>query len=153
MPSFNTDIYTGQASLNVKDRVDGTKVTGDRRQFQAIYTTTGTEAAADTINIVQLPIGATLLVETLRITSEGIGGTGATIATIGDSTSAGRYSATAVALTAAGTLLSVTGVNANEIAPYAVTSATNVITGTLALSSGSITAAKKVVIRGQYLMP
>lgn len=153
MPSFNTDIYAGQVSINVKDRVEGQRVTGDMRSFIATYTTTGAEVAADIINIVQLPVGAVLNADSLRVSTDGVGGTGCTFSKLGDAGDDDRYSATAVALTAAGTNLAVTGVNANAIAPFAVTKDTNVVQGTIALSSGSVTAGKKVVVRGNFRMP
>ena len=154
MPAaISTDIYAGQASPLVRERVEGQKVSGDIRSFLATYTATGAEAASDVLSIVQLPVGAVLLADTLRVSTDGVGGTTATLATIGDSGAAARYSATAVGITSAATFAAVTGVNANAIAPYTVTKDTNVITATLGLASGAFTAGKKVVIRGSYRMP
>jgi hypothetical protein len=153
MAALSTDIYVGQSSVNVKDRVDGNKVTGDMKTFTAIYTATGLEAVGDVLSIVQLPVGAILNADSLRVTTDGVGGTTATLATIGDAGTAARYSATAVALTAAGTNLTVTGVNANALTPYPVTKDTNVIQATLGLAAGAFTAGKKVLIRGNFRMP
>lgn len=153
MANFSSDTYTKQTSLLVRDRQDGNNVSGRIVAFKAKFTTTAAWAAADVLDIVQLPVGATLLVQSLRVSTDGVGGTGCTIAKIGDALDDDRYSATAVALTAAGTHLAVTGVNANAIAPYEVLSTSNVVKGVLALSSGSVTADKVVYITGSYLLP
>jgi hypothetical protein len=152
MASLNTDIYAGQIG-NVRDRVEGQKVTGDTKSFTVIYTTTGTEAVGDVLNIVALPIGSILHPEALRVSTDGVGGTTATLATIGDAGSANRYSSTAVGITSAGTAVTVTPQNAVSITPYAVTKDTNVVQATLGLASGAFTAGKKVLIRGAFRMP
>lgn len=152
MATLKTDIRAGQSG-NVRERVEGQKVTGDVKTFFATYTTTGAEAASDELEIVGLPVGAILLVDTLRVSTDGVGGTTATLATLGDKADPDRYSATAVGITNAASFSTVTGVNANAVAPYAVTASTNVVTATLGLASGSFTAGKKVAIRGSFRMP
>ena len=78
MPTFNTDVAAGQLAVttfSARDRVDGQRVTADRRYLEAVYTTTATEASGDIMRIGILPIGAYLLTEDCWFWSEGTGGT------------------------------------------------------------------------------
>lgn len=153
MATLQTDIAAGQQSPLVENRVDGQRVTGQRRYVTAILTLTGSEAAGDLIEIADIPVGAILVPGACRVTNEASGGTGTAISKIGDSADDDRYSATAIALTTAATALVTPVVATGIIAQYAVTAATRRIIGTLALSSGSTTAGRKVVFELAYRMP
>lgn len=152
MATTNTDVYAGQISGLHAGLPTGTQTGAQPSYLTATYTTLGTEAAADTINVGNLPIGARLLAAKSRVSSGAVGGTTATIATLGDSASASRYSATAVGITSAGSA-AFTPVAANEIALYVTTPTTNTIIATLGLASGSFTAGVKVVFVLEYLLP
>jgi hypothetical protein len=117
----------------------------------ATYTTTGAEAAADVLEIGDLPAGAQLIPGLSRVVSEGVGGTTATIAKLGDASDDDRYSATAIALTNAG-IVTVTPTNAIALTPYTITADTRRIKGVLGLAAGPVTAGKKVRIELIYKM-
>lgn len=152
MPTFKTALAAKQDSNNPRTRANGFETSAGLQVLTATYTTVGTEAADDVISIADLPVGAVLIPSLSRVISEGIGGTGATAATIGDASDVDRYSATAVALTAAG-IVAVTPTAAIALTPHVITEATKRITATLALASGSITAAKKIRFELVYKMP
>lgn len=151
MANLNTDIYAGQIG-NVGGRPEGQRVTGDVLFLQALYTTTGAEAAADVINIGLLPIGAIIIPHLSRVSCEALGGTGTAISKIGDAADDDRYSATSIAVTSAAST-AVTPVAGGETSLYKVISETNVLKATVALSSGSVTAGKKLLFLIAYRMP
>lgn len=146
MANFNSDIATQQASGRGDTRINGSLLTGQRRIFRATYTTAGTEAADDTITLGKLPYGAKVIGG--RYWYEALGGTGTAIAKLGTSTTTDLLSATSVTISSAGT----TAVTPKAgLAPDAFDGATDVI-ATLALSSGSVTAGKKVIVDIEYFV-
>ncbi len=152
MATYNTDLATAQVSGLLKDRIrEGAREIGSKKVAWAVYTTTGSEANGDVIQLTKLPIGAYVL-PIIRITNDACGGTGAAIASIGDSGNAARYSATSAAIvTAAST--ATTPVAATFFGtPYKVTAATQFITATLALTSGNITAGKTISFLIEYIV-
>ena len=159
MALLKTNQATAQQSGLVASSIDGNDVTGRLAYAFPVYTTTGAEAAADILDIVELPVGATFLPSLSRVSSEACGGTGFAIASLGDGVSGGaaavtaaRYSSTAISLVTAASS-AVTPAVAQAAVPTAVTEATNCIKGTIALSSGSVTAGKKVQFIIAYRMP
>ena len=152
MPTHKTELAKKLDSISAKQRPSGFEVGVALLCLTATYITTGTEAATDVIDIGEIPAGAQLVPSLSRVISEGIGGTGATIAKLGDATVDNRYSTTAIALTAAG-VVAVTPTNAVALIPYTVTPETTRIKATLALASGSITAGKRVRFELIYRMP
>lgn len=159
MALLKTDVASNQQSNTVRNLNTGKNETGRVLYAFPAYTTTGAEAAGDIIDIVTLPAGSVFLPSLSRIANEACGGTGFTIATIGDgvagtaaTASAARYSATPVALPSAATA-AVTEAAANAAVPYTTTAADNTIKGVLALSSGTVTASKKVQFIIAYRLP
>lgn len=143
MAAYNTDVYAAQISPNVKDRVEGERVYGVIRFAEAVHTMTGTEAAAELVSIVKLPIGAIVYPELCKVATEACGGTGTAVSELGDAGSSTRYSSTSIALTSAA-IIAVTAVPAITVSRFVITSATQVIIAKLGLSSGNTTAGKLV---------
>ena len=152
MATFNSAQYTKQADGKLSNRVEGNLVTGDIRVAEATYTTAGTEAANDLVNVITLPVGAVVLSELCRYAYEAAGGTGTAIATLGDAGDDDRYSATSVAITSAG-YTAVTPVSGNVLTRYTVTSTTNTVIAKLGLTSGSVTSGKLVKFVVVYRLP
>lgn len=146
MATLYTDIAAAQQDYRgLSKRPDGSKVTGKYGVLEAVYTATGLEANGDIIDIGDIPEGAVVIPEESRIASEACGGTGSAIATVGDSADADRYSATSVALTSAATAALTPAIATSIIVRTAATAATKTIKAAFALSSGAMTAGKKVV--------
>lgn len=148
---LGTDTYAGQVSALQGAKPDGQKTRGDISSFEGQYTFLGTENSGDVLPIINLPAGAILHPDSIRVISEGIGGTGVVFNKIGDAGDDDRYSATNVALTAAG-IVTVTPTNAIMLNPYVIEEANRTI---LAALSGTLpaTAGKKITFRGIYRMP
>lgn len=149
-----TDIATLEATTNgwrnalfSSDREKAT-----HRVATAIYTVTGNETTADLIAILSLPIGAVVIPDLCKVSSDGIGGTGA-ITQIGDAASAARYSATSIAVASAVTT-AVTTTNAIAVAnpPYQVVAGNETILATLTFAT-AITVGKLIVFRIVYILP
>jgi hypothetical protein len=113
-------------------------------------TVDATEAAADVINIIDLPAGAELVPDLMKVANDGAGGTSVVISKIGDAEDDDRYSATNIALTAAGNV-SVTPTNAIVVTPFKITETTKTIKATLA-GTLPMTAGKKIVFKVPYLV-
>jgi hypothetical protein len=151
MPTFSSALYTQQlhAQKGFGGRASGLNVTSQLMFLVSTYTTTGTEVANDLINVGLLPAGVVVVPDMCRVSTDGIGGTGATVATLGDALDDDRYSATAVAVVSAGSSL-FTGVNAQLVAPVAVPEGGEIIRAKIGLSSGSITAARRLTFTIAY---
>src|SRR4051812_37075769 len=122
MATLKTDLATLQSSATLaRDRASGNALTGRLVTAFATYTMTGAEAAGDVINIASLPIGAVFCPTLSRVVPEACGGTGTTIAPLGDVGDVDRYSATAIVLTSAATL-AIVATAAIELTPYAIAS-------------------------------
>jgi|GEM_PF-1683479 len=150
--TFKTALAEKQDSTAAKNRPNGFETGAALLCLTATYTATGTEVASDVIDIADLPIGAQLVPNLCTVVSEGLGGTTGTIAKLGDAEDDDRYSATAIALTAAG-IVAVTPTNAAMLTPHTVTEATQRIKGVIGLASGSFTAGKKVRFQLVFKMP
>lgn len=150
MAVLSTDTNTQQSSDRIRSRADGSRVNGTLRMARATYVATGNEAAGDVINIVQLPVGAMIVASKCRVSSDGVGGTGAAVASIGDAGNASRYSATSITVSSAATSL-VTPQNAIAVVPYAISAGNETVTATLALTSGSLTAGKLISFLIAYI--
>ncbi len=150
--TLQTALAKNQDSTAAKSRPNGFETGAGLQCLTATYTTTGNEADGDVLEIGDLPVGAQLLPSLSRVVSEGVGGTTATIAKLGDADNDDRYSATAIALTSAG-IVAVTATNAIALEPFTVTPDTQRIKGVLGLASGSFTASKKVRVELIYKMP
>lgn len=146
MPSFNTDIADQQATGRGDTRLDGSIVTGNHCVFRSTYTTKGTEAAADTIVLGKPPVGARIT--SGRIWNEACGGTGFAVSKIGTAAADNSVSATSVAVSsAASTLMTPTA----GLPAASLDGQTDLI-ATLALSSGSVTAGRKIVFDIHYFL-
>jgi hypothetical protein len=104
------------------------------------------------VNVITLPVGAVVLPENCRYAYEASGGTGTAISTLGDAGDDDRYSATSVTITSAGTT-AVTPVTDRVLTRYEVTASTNTVIAKLGLSSGSVTAGKKIKFVIGYRLP
>ncbi len=152
MPTFKTQLATKQSSTTTpKTRPTGFETGAGLLCLTATYTTTGAEAAGDVLEIGDLPVGAQLLPSLSRVVSEGVGGTTATIAKLGDAKDDDRYSTTAIGLTATG-IVAVTPTNAAALEPFTITHETRRVAGVLGLASGSFSAGKKVRFELVYKM-
>jgi len=153
MATFLSDVMTGQASLNVKDRIEGQRVSGDVRISESIYTTTATEVATDVIQFAKLPVGAILLPEKCWWFTDGVGGTAVIFTTIGDSGDDDRYATADIALTAASTVpIFMVVLVGLLLVRFPLTSTSNIIQGTLA-GTLPMTVGKKIVTHLEYRMP
>ncbi len=152
MSAFKTDIATAQSSVNAKDRVQGSKATGEVLYLEAVYTATGTEAASgDTIEIGDVPVGAHVLPEYIRIANEAaMGGSVLSLDKIGDSGDDDRYAGAAVSIHSSNAAVqSVTpNVAASVIPRHSVTDATKRIIATFSRTN-AMTAGKKIT----FLIP
>ncbi|GAT33292.1 hypothetical protein TSACC_21705 [Terrimicrobium sacchariphilum] len=153
MATVLTDVATFQASTNPKDRGDANKVSAEIRIAEAVYTTTAGWSDGDIINVVTLPIGAIVLPERSWVATEATGGTGTAISKIGDASDDDRYSSTSITLTSAATIAVTAASSTGTIVRTPVTSATNTIKATCALSSSTVTAGKKIRFSIAYILP
>jgi hypothetical protein len=131
--------------------VDGNTITGRSASLIAVYNTLGTEANNDILPIGVVPAGARLLVSAFRVASEAVGGTTATVASLGTTTAANELSTTAIGITSAvdSSATPLAGVPA-WAAPL---SANTTVYAKLGLASGSFTANKKIWFRIDYILP
>jgi hypothetical protein len=151
MATLNSAIYTKQAQTGGKgfgSRASGADVSATMRWATFTYTVTGLEVTGDTINFGILPSSVYVSPELARISSDGIGGTGA-ITKIGDPLVDNRYSATSVAVAAA-VSTAVTPTNGQVVTPVLVAEGNETITGVLTFAT-AITVGKKIVLRLPYL--
>ena len=154
MATLATDIALAQQSLKgASARPDGGKVFGAYHVLEAVYTTTGAEAATDVIDIGILPEGCIVLPEKSKVACEASGGTGTAVSKLGDASDDDRYSATSIALTSAAVTDVTPAVATGVITRTPVTADTNTIKATLALTSGSVTAGKKIVFLIAFRKP
>lgn len=72
MATGNSDIYAKQADPKMGNRVAASLVSAAVLFATAKYTMTGSEAAADIINIVKLPQGTTIIPGLCSVTGDGI---------------------------------------------------------------------------------
>lgn len=153
MALINTDVMAGQIDVNLRNRVEGQRVTGDLRICEATWLTTGAEVTADVLQIAKLPVGAILFPEKCFFVSEGIGGTAIVFTSIGDALDAARYATVDIALTAASTVpIFLTVLVPLFLTRYVMLATSNVITATTA-GTFPPTAAKKVLCHLEYRMP
>lgn len=122
-----------------------------RLDFSGTYTVTGSEATGDQIPVVVLPIGAQLIPESVRVSTDGAAGTSTAIAKLGDAGDDDRYSATAITITGAVTATAVTATNAITLTPYVVATEANRTVLATITHAGAPTAGKLIHFKGQYL--
>ena len=159
MATTSTDTYTNQVSTIHGALPTGKQIGAEPRYLTATYVTTGAETTGDVINIGQLPIGARLLVPKSRVSTPGVGGSTATIATLGDAGSANRYSASALAVSGSTPLSAafapVPGIEiptTGQTMPYVTTATTNTIQCTLG-GGTTFGAGVKLTFLLEYLLP
>ncbi len=150
MAEINTAERAVQIAPNLGSRLSGATLTPMLLWATVTRTVDATEAAADVINIIDLPVGARLVPDLMKVANDGAGGTSVTISKIGDAEDDDRYSATAVALTAAGNV-AVTPTNAISVTPFTITETTKTIKAVLA-GTLPMTAGKKIVFKVPYLV-
>lgn len=130
MPTFNSATYDAQIGGNPRNRIDASVLSAEVRFAELEYAIKGTEASGDILKLGQIQNGVVVYPEQSAVISEGIGGTSVTLTAIGDAVVTNRYSATAVALTAAG-FVPLTVIAANRAAMVKTDSTNNVIQATL----------------------
>jgi hypothetical protein len=130
MPTLNSATYAAQIDGNPRNRLDASVMSAEVRFAEIEYKILGTEASGDILKLFQIQNGVIVYPEQSAVISEGIGGTGVTLTAIGDQAKANRYSAAAVALTAAG-VVALTVIAADRAAPVRTDSTNNVIQATL----------------------
>jgi hypothetical protein len=151
MANVFTDVAADQNSGLVRDRVDGSKVTGNLCLARAQFTTTALTDTGDVIHIVELPKGAVVIPSLCRIEAEDWG-TDVSL-TIGDtsgSSDADRYS-TAVSVATAGTKLFVSGVAG--LAPYTLEIAAWITATVVDAGSISVDPDKDATFLIAYILP
>lgn len=147
----STATYTLQAQTGGKgfgSRSSSADVSATMRWATLAYIVDGTETTGDTINFGMLPVGVIVVPDLMKISSDGIGGTGA-VTKIGDTLDDDRHSATSVAVASAVSTV-VTPVNAQVVTPVAVAYGGEAITGVLTFAT-AITTGKKITLRVPYL--
>lgn len=142
-----------QASKDPAVKPEGQLIAGTIVSFEGQYVCTGAEVTEDQFDIILLPIGAILLVDELKVTSEGVGGTTVIINKLGDAGDDDRYSSGNVAITAAGVNLAFVETNANALDRFKVDTEANQAIVTSVEHAGAPVAGKKVTFRGKYRMP
>jgi hypothetical protein len=150
MATKNSAIYTQQtqAIRGFGSRASAANVSAIIMWATFTYTVDGTETTGDTINFGRLPAGAVVVPALARISTDGIGGTGA-ITKLGDGADDDRYSAISVAVASAGST-AVTTTNAQAVTPVAVPEGYETLTGVLTFST-AITVGKKITLFVPYL--
>lgn len=153
MATYYSDIATAElAGPNIHSRLKTAAQVGRGLQMkEARVTTTAAMAADELINLCALPIGAKVIPQLCRVLTEASGGTGTTIATIGDAEDDDRYSATAIVLTSAANLAVVPA--AAITASYAILAGNEIIKAKIGLASGAITAGKIIIFQIVYINP
>lgn len=148
MPTLNSATYAAQIDGNPRNRLSASVLNAEIRIAEVEYKFTGAEATGDILNLVQLPNGTIVYTEHSAVSSEGIGGTTVTFTKIGDAVDDDRYSATAVALTAAG-FVPLTVIAANRAVPWVIDKDTNLIKAVL---GGTLpaTAGKRIWLKLAY---
>jgi hypothetical protein len=146
MATLYTDIAPSDLTLNVRNRTNSDLTNGDLRFAEATYTTTGTEATNDTIELAVLPVGAVPVPELWRVSNEAsLGGSTVVILTIGDAADADRYSATNISLNSstAGSAAVTAAVATSVLPRYTVTEATQRVVAVFSRAT-VVTAGKKI---------
>jgi len=152
MATLLTDLATAQASNNMRTALfHSDKLTPRVFYATAKYTCTGSETSGDVINVISLPIGATILADLSKIITDGTGGTSVAITKIGDAGDDDRYTATSVTVTSAA-ITAVTSTNAQAVTPYVIAAGNETIKATVT-HSGAPTAGKFIVFRLAYILP
>ena len=153
MANLDSDIYAGQANINVRYRPEGQKVTGNIVVTEAVWTTATTDASGDKVRWVILPVGAILLPEDCWFFSEGTGGTTVTFTSFGDEGDNARYATADIALTAASSaVIRVTPLTTVLLSRPVIAEASKTLV-TVTAGTFPVTAAKKVIGHFEYRMP
>lgn len=153
MAAYDSDIQANVVLAGLHQRNNNSAIiTGRLVHVSALITTTAAWAAGELVSIASLPIGAVLIPELCRVSSEACGGNGTAFDTIGDAGDDDRYSATPVVLTAAATLVIVPTAAIN-LTPFAITAGNEVIKAKIGLASGAVTAGKLIRVRLTYIAP
>jgi hypothetical protein len=153
MADFNSNIITKTLAVDSGRQgaglVDGDDVTGVVLIATASYTLSGSEAANDTIQLVDLPVGSVVLPQNSYCTTSADPGTTLTFS-VGDAGSATRY-ANGIVLSAGGSVsLTNTNIPTAAVTPYRITTATGQRLIATVASAASLTAAVKVVFTIAY---
>lgn len=147
MPNFKSDLITANDQIAVSNKmVNGDRTGGLLLGFKALYTLVGTEAANDTIQVIDLPAGATLDPENLKVTCADPGTT--LTMDIGDSANPDRY-ADGITLSNGGQIAATSGTMPEAVATPYVTTAKSRVYATVA-SAATLTAGVVLVFSGTY---
>ena len=152
MADFDSTIITKQKAVDSGRQslglVDGDDVSGVVLMATAIYTLAGSEAANDTIQLVDLPVGAVVVPQLSSCTSSADPGTTLTL-NVGDAADVDRY-AQGIVLSSGGSIpFTNTNIPAAVATPYRVASANTRVYCTVA-SAASLTATVKLVFTIAY---
>jgi len=149
MPNFKSDLVTARESLNYSDKaaVDGIRTGAGILLATATITLAGTEAAADTLQLLDLPPGCEIVPQLSHVTCSADPGTTLTL-DIGDAANADAY-ADGIVLSAGGQVgfCSAT-IPAAMAAPVLTTELTRIF-ATVA-SADTLTAAVKLIFTIAY---
>jgi len=129
MATLLTDLKA--ALTNPKDRLGGAATRGRVNHTTATYSVAAAMADTDTIEIMDLPVGAIVLPEYSSVITDGVGSSTCTL-NIGDAGDADRY-ATALDMTSAGKV----DFDAFPIADYEVVEANKTLVATVSLTGAA----------------
>jgi hypothetical protein len=106
MPTLQSEYYAGQANELVRFRANANIACGEVRlatfEYKFGWKPGVVEAVGDIVQLGRLDPNVMVLSDEIKVISEGVGGTGVTLTKVGDQQDDDRYSAAALALTAAG---------------------------------------------------
>jgi len=153
MADFNSSIITKQLAVDSgrlsTGLVDGDDVTGVVLMSTISYTLAGTEAANDTIQLVDLPLGAVVVPQLSYCTTSADPGTTLTLK-VGDAADDDRY-ASGIVLSAGGAVpFTNTNIPAAVATPYRIATTANQRIVCTVASAASLTAAVKVIFTIAY---
>jgi hypothetical protein len=153
MADFNSSIITKTLAVDSGRQsaglVDGDDVTGVVLMATVNYTLAGTEATSDTIQLVDLPLGAVVLPQNSYCTTSADPGTTLTF-NVGDAGSATRY-ANGIVLSAGGCIpFTNTNIPTAACTQYRIATQTNQRIIATVASAASLTAAVKVTFTIAY---
>lgn len=153
MAAFKTVEATAQDSGLVRNRVAADQAGGEVRYAEFTYEFTGTEAASgDTIEIGDIPVGATVLPELSSVSNEAsMGGSALALPKIGDAGDDDRYSGTSISVNSstAGRTALTPNFAASVIPRHTITEDTKRLVATFTRTNAA-TAGKKLIFSIAY---
>jgi len=150
MANFKSDLITANDQINISDKVvNGDRTGGILLYATAILTLAGTEAAADTIQLFDLPAGAVIVPQLSHATCSADPSSGTLTLDVGDAGDVDRY-ANDILLASGGQVAFCSGtMPAAVAAPYQPTAQTRIY-ATIVAASASPTASVKIAFTIAY---